>query len=37
MRGHKGTNDFYSLISNQEKELLKLRGQYKELSLKKII
>ena len=37
MRGHKGTNDFYTLISNQEKELKKLQGQYKNISKLNII
>ena len=37
MRGHKGTWDFYTLISNQEKELNKLQGQYKKLSTQFII
>ena len=37
MRGHKNTWDFYTLISNTEKELSKLSGKFIEMKNKKII
>ena len=31
LRGHRGTNDFYTIISNKDKELYKRKGQYKDV------
>ena len=36
MRGHKGTNDFYSLISNNVKEINNSIGLYKDLRKKEV-